>query len=66
MTEPAKKEESKGLDQGIEVGASSLTQEKIEEVIKSVLENETGARLKIYVDTCIHCGLCSEACHYYL
>ncbi len=66
MTEPAKKEESKGLDQGIEVGASALTQEKIEEVIKSVLENETGARLKTYVDTCIHCGLCSEACHYYL
>ncbi len=66
MTEPAKKEESKGLDQGIEVGASSLTEGKIEEVIRSVLENETGARLKTYVDTCIHCGLCSEACHYYL
>ena len=66
MTEAAKKETPKGLDQGIEVGASSLTDEKIEEVIKSVLENETGARLKTYVDTCIHCGLCSEACHYYL
>jgi len=66
MTEPAKKEESKGLDQGIEVGVSSLTEGKIEEVIKSVLANETGARLKTYVDTCIHCGLCSEACHFYL
>ena len=66
MTEAVKKETPKGLDQGIEVGASSLTDEKIEGVIKSVLDNETGARLKIYVDTCIHCGLCSEACHYYL
>ena len=66
MTEAAKKKTPKGLDQGIEVGASSLTNEKIEGVIKSVLENETGARLKIYVDTCIHCGLCSEGCHYYL
>ncbi len=66
MTEAAKKETPKGLDQGIEVGASSLTGEKIEGVIKSVLDNETGARLKTYVDTCIHCGLCSEACHYYL
>ncbi len=66
MTEPAKKEEPKGKDQGIEVGASSLTDEKIEGVIKSVLADETGARLKTYVDTCIHCGLCSEACHYYL
>lgn len=66
MTEAAKKEAPKGLDQGIEVGASSLTDEKIEGVIKNVLANETGARLKTYVDTCIHCGLCSEACHYYL
>jgi len=66
MSEPAKKEEAKGLDQGIEVGTSGLTQEKIETVIKSVLEHETGARLKTYVNTCIHCGLCSEACHYYL
>jgi Fe-S oxidoreductase len=66
MTEAAKKETPKGLDQGIEVGASSLTDEKIETVVKSVLDNETGARLKTYVDTCIHCGLCSEACHYYL
>jgi len=66
MTEPAKKEEPKGLDQGIEVGVASLTEAKIEEVINSVLDHETGARLKTYVDTCIHCGLCSEACHYYL
>jgi Fe-S oxidoreductase len=66
MTEPAKKEAPKGLDQGIEVGVSSLTDGKIEAVIKSVLANETGARLRTYVDTCIHCGLCSEACHYYL
>jgi Fe-S oxidoreductase len=66
MTETAKKEEPKGLDQGIEIGASNLTQEKIEAVISSVLADETGARLKTYVDTCIHCGLCSEACHYYL
>jgi Fe-S oxidoreductase len=66
MTEPAKKEESKAPDQGIEIGVSSLTEGKIEAVIKSVLANETGARLKTYVDTCIHCGLCSEACHYYL
>ncbi len=66
MAEPITKKESKGLDQGIEIGASSLTEAKIEAVIKSVLENETGARLRTYVDTCIHCGLCSEACHYYL
>ncbi len=43
-----------------------LTRGKIEKVINGVLKNETGARLKTYVETCIHCGLCSEACHYYL
>jgi Fe-S oxidoreductase len=66
MAEAQKKEAPQALDQGIEVGISDLTEAKIAEVINSVLANETGARLKTYVDTCIHCGLCSEACHYYL
>jgi len=53
-------------DEGIIQGASKLTPEKIERVINKVLESEAGARLKTYVDTCVHCGLCSEACHFYL
>ena len=35
-------------------------------MINRVLTGETGARLKAYVETCIHCGLCSEACHFFL
>jgi Fe-S oxidoreductase len=67
MTEPAEnKGSSEIIDEGIDVGASRLTQERIEAVINRVLKGETGARLKAYVDTCIHCGLCSEACHYFL
>ncbi|MDZ7581204.1 MAG: (Fe-S)-binding protein [Deltaproteobacteria bacterium] len=68
MAEPAKEKEKeqKALDEGIEVGASRLTTDQIEKVINSVIKGETGARLKTYVETCIHCGLCSEACHYYL
>ncbi len=66
MAEPAKKLEEKIIDDGIEVGASRLTPKKIETVINKVLKGESGARLRTYVDTCIHCGLCSEACHYYL
>ena len=66
MAEPAKTETKKNLDIGIEVGVSRLTDDKIENTINSVIKNETGARLKTYVETCIHCGLCSEACHYYL
>jgi Fe-S oxidoreductase len=64
MGEPA--ETQKIEDKGLEVGAERLTQDRIEEVIHRVLKGEAGARLKAYVNTCIHCGLCSEACHYYL
>ncbi|KAF5050984.1 4Fe-4S dicluster domain protein [anaerobic digester metagenome] len=53
-------------DEGIERGAEKLTPEKIEKTINAVLGNEAGARLKAYVETCAHCGLCSEACHFYL
>jgi len=53
-------------DEGIIKGASVLTDEKVRNVINEVIKNETGARLKTYVDTCVHCGLCSEPCHYYL
>ena len=68
MGEPAVKTEAKTktFDKGIEQGAAKLTPEKIEQVINKVLSSETGARLKTYVDTCVHCGLCSEACHFYL
>jgi ferredoxin len=54
------------VDEGVDTGISRLSTQKIESVINEVLSNETGARLKAYVDTCAHCGLCSEACHYYL
>ena len=53
-------------DEGIERGAEKLTPEKIEKTINDVLGNEAGARLQAYVDTCAHCWLCSEACHFYL
>ena len=64
MGEPAEIKQVE--DKGLEIGAERLTEDKIEKTINSVLKGETGARLKAYVDTCIHCGLCSEACHYYL
>jgi Fe-S oxidoreductase len=66
MAEPSEKEKNDVVDEGIDVGVSRLTEEKIQKVINDVIDAETGARLKTYVDTCIHCGLCSEACHYYL
>ena len=61
-----KDENNNIVDKGIDKGIERLTPEKIKQVINKVLSSETGARLKAYVETCIHCGLCSEACHYYL
>ncbi len=54
------------LDEGLEKGIAKLTQEKIRETIQQVLVQETGGRLYTYVNTCVHCGLCSEACHFFL
>ncbi|MBF0450836.1 MAG: (Fe-S)-binding protein [Candidatus Magnetomorum sp.] len=62
MSEQVNKIVDKGLDQGV----INLTQERIEKAINQVLNKEAGARLKSYVETCVHCGMCSEACHVYL
>ncbi len=53
-------------DRGIDEACEKLTPDKIQAVVQRVLKNESAARLKMYLDTCVHCGLCSEACHTYL
>jgi Fe-S oxidoreductase len=53
-------------DPGIDEPLKKLTPERIEAVIRRVLEQESGARLKVYLETCVRCGLCAEACHSYL
>ena len=53
-------------DPGFDETIKKLTPEKIEKTIKWVLEKEAAGRLKAYLETCIHCGLCSEACHFYI
>ncbi len=59
-------EDQKIIDPGIDEQIKKLTPERIEEVINRVLKQESAARLKMYLETCVHCGLCSEACHTYL
>ena len=66
MNEPAKQVDQIIPDEGIDKGLARLTEDRIEKTILRVLNVEAGARLKVYVETCVHCGLCSEACHYYL
>lgn len=53
-------------DPGLDETAKTLTPQKIEEVINRVIEKETAARLRVYMNTCVHCGLCSDACHWFL
>ncbi len=52
-------------DHGIDEGIKRLTPERIEKTIRHVLDNESAARMKVYLETCVHCGLCAEACHTY-
>ena len=59
MGDPARKVV---VDPGLDEPAKKLTREKIRETIKKVIDKETAARLKVYVQTCIHCGLCADAC----
>jgi Fe-S oxidoreductase len=66
MAAPAQEIDRQIMDEGLKQGLARLTPERIERVVDRVLKGESGARLKAYVETCIHCGLCSEACHYYL
>lgn len=54
------------VDHGMDDMAESLTPEMIGEVLSRVIGKEVDVRFKTYVETCIHCGLCSEACHYFL
>jgi hypothetical protein len=39
------KEEKKTIDEGLEIGAQNLTEERIAKVINRVLKGESGARL---------------------
>ena len=54
------------VDEGIEKGLARLTPEIITQTINQVLTQETGARFKAYVETCMRCGLCSDACSIFL
>lgn len=45
-------------------GVAALTRERIERVVKAVTRGEAGARLAVYHETCMRCGMCADACHY--
>lgn len=51
-------------DVGLRRGVDRLTPDKIQSTISAVLKNEAGARLKLYAETCMRCGMCAQACHF--
>jgi Fe-S oxidoreductase len=53
-------------DAGLRAGVSRLTPEKIQKAFKALMAGEGGARLATYVETCVRCGMCAPACHYFL
>ena len=53
-------------DPGIDRVLEELDPARIEQVIRRVLDQESAARLKLYLETCVRCGLCSGSCHHYV
>ncbi|MEW6584657.1 MAG: (Fe-S)-binding protein [Nitrospirota bacterium] len=54
-------------DIGLDETVKNLSPEKIEKAINAVLNlRKSSARLAAPLETCIHCALCSNACHWYL
>ena len=54
------------VDPGLDEGIAKLTPEMIQAAVQRVLTKESAARLKVYLETCVRCGLCAEGCHTYL
>lgn len=54
-------------DPGLDETVKRLTPEKIKKAIDSVINlRKNSARFLAPLETCIHCGLCAEACQWYL
>ena len=45
---------------------AKLTPEQIKKTINKVLTQECAARLEVYRQTCVRCGLCAESCQSYI
>lgn len=53
-------------DIGIDETLNRVDETKIRKAIEWVLGKEASARLKVFVETCMRCGMCSTSCHHYL
>lgn len=42
------------------------TIDRLAATVWRVVEREAGGRFRVYIQTCVRCGLCADACHHYL
>jgi Fe-S oxidoreductase len=66
IADPKNSEKPIVLDDAIIESVEKLSEDDIARVINDMIKSEGGARFKAYLNTCMSCGYCSEACHYYL
>jgi len=59
-----KENKVKSLDE-LEVKINSLTEEDIKRVL-DVFNEKLDFEKSVYLNSCVHCGLCADSCHYYL
>lgn len=52
-------------DPGLDERVQKLTPEKIQKAYNAVF-GKLSSRVKSIIETCMHCGLCAEACQWYL
>lgn len=53
-------------DIGIDKVIDLLDKEKIKKAISKFITKDISIRFKIFIETCMRCGLCSESCHHYI
>ena len=64
MLQPKTDESGSIQDIGLQLAMDTLKPETIRTTINQVLRKETGARLRAYLQACVNCGMCAQACHF--
>ena len=54
------------IDKTVDFNSDKLSSEKIKKTITEVINAESGIRFNSYLNSCLNCGLCADACHFYL
>jgi Fe-S oxidoreductase len=56
---------SAALPDSLQEKIQALSEQDIEKILK-IFREKLGADAAAYLNSCVHCGLCADSCHYYL